>query len=162
MKYKPALDFDSKYGTSVGKNYKIHKNYNPKTLEDILVKHIKKIDSMDYNDIHRVAMNIITLNPELRPIFDDSSAESICDFLMGVLSGLNPTDINYFETIHSKKTYREMIEFMNYITNLLKKYNVVINWIPAPETLKTIVQHLESTRNPINEEISHIKKLIKI
>jgi hypothetical protein len=96
---------------------------------------------------------VLQLNPTLKEqlVYNDRSAEDVCNVLRGVMSGFNVDDINYYIAQDHKKAWRvdatekERADHQDLLTaiacNVCSRH-AYIGWMASPETLEHIKEQL--------------------
>jgi len=141
----PAEDLDREIGTNFTKTYRYPAGYN----EDIIEKEITsiqpknpKFNTPEYQEkLDNIYSLLVQMNRTELGNIKISEDKDKWDVVYGVISHFNPNDIKFFvETWNSGSA--EGKAYFNTIMNLEKKFDVPINWIPSPTTLKAIIDIL--------------------
>lgn len=142
----PAEDLDKELNTNLAKTYRYPMGYDENTIEKNITS-IKtqdaKFNTPEYQQkLDDVYNALVQQNrTELGGIKIQDEKDK-WDLVYGVISHFNPNDIKFFIEVWNGGSVPEGKAYFNTIMGLEKKYDVPINWIPSPTTLKTIVDSL--------------------
>jgi hypothetical protein len=142
----PAEDLDKIINTRLAKTYTYPVGYN----EDIIEKEITDIKSDDakFNDklyqekLDEVYSALVQQNRTELGSIKIQDKKDKWDLIYGVISHLNSNDIKFFVEIWNGGMVPEGKSYFDTIMSLEKKYDVPINWIPSPTSLKVIIDSL--------------------
>jgi hypothetical protein len=142
----PAEDLDRELGTNLSKTYRYPTGYDENTIEKEVTS-IKpddaKFKDTTYQEKLDAAYNALVQQnrAELGGVKIQDEKDK-WDLVYGVVSHFNPNDIKFFVEIWNGGMVPEGKSYFNTIMGLEKKYDVPINWIPSPTSLKVIIDAL--------------------
>ena len=147
LKKQPALQFEKQNGLNgIAGQYTMPENVRPFDLERVLVKAAATVAALPlYADLWE---RLEAANPELKNISIQPEDPLCMDYaLMGVVSGFNVDDINFFLKGHKEGipsyTYSQSPPRFKRLYKEITQRTGGINWIPAPATLEKIKSQLD-------------------
>ncbi|PIR38738.1 MAG: hypothetical protein COV35_06135 [Alphaproteobacteria bacterium CG11_big_fil_rev_8_21_14_0_20_39_49] len=166
LQFCPSVRFERAFNKKYGTNLKVSEDYNlPDGFDSIegLNKHLKSIyvDSKgedrpitDVNsDYLHLANNMVKANPKLKSLYAKINKEDhaeLVNFVNGVASGFNQSDIEYYSKHHFSgitKGERESAFYKDKIIEVSDAIGLQINWVPSQQTMQTISTAYEKYNN---------------
>ncbi len=153
--HAPALEFEDRIGIAgVGRRYAMPPDHDMESLEHEIKRRIKwcaiSLDerlkrAQDYADI------LTRLNPELQKTrYDRDDLTDVWHFLLGVTSGFNPDDIDFF--INADREELRSGRNNDKVTNVLSATfndHARLGWRPSAPTADLIIRKLaDKKKNP--------------
>ena len=147
LKKQPALQFEKQNSLAgIAGRYVMPENIKPFELESVLIKVAATTEALPlYTDLWR---RLEAANPELKSVFLQPDDPRCMDYaLMGVVSGFNVDDINFFLKGHREGipsyTYSQSPQRFRRLYNEIERRTHSIPWVPAPATLEKIKAQLD-------------------
>jgi hypothetical protein len=142
----PAEDFDKELNTNLAKTYRYPMGYDENAIEKNITS-IKtqdaKFNTPEYQQkLDEVYNLLVQMNRSDLGGIKVQDEEDKWNLVYGVVSRFNPNDIKFFVEVWNGGIVPEGKAYFDTIMGLEKKYDVPINWIPSPTTLKTIIDTL--------------------
>ena len=146
--FQPALEFDRKHGTHVGRRYRLPDGYDETKLEAEVMSGSrarsgnftpgKGVRQLTVEETKNIAVALVSMNPELMGCLPADPSEDDCyHLILGVTSGFNPRDIAHFRH-HNSTDMSAKIHYNNWVKDQTGFSD--IQWIPSPETVEDIRQ----------------------
>ena len=149
LEHQPARDFESRTRfKGIAGRYIFPQGVKPLVLEEELVR-TKKGESFEAK-FGGVFRDLLILNPDLHRLrFDKSSPRQFYSTMLGITSGFNVDDINYFVDLISKGEppafhLRSDPRLNALFRQAEHRADAPIEWVPSPETLGTVHRKLDA------------------
>lgn len=146
--FMPALGFEKAFGlVGIGCLYEMPVGLSMDSIFDLahkaLFEESAEAQKLRLPEMVAVAMSLKKVDPSLLSIeIDTGNFHQVVDFLMGVGSGFNPDDINYF--IHRLESgFSTKAQALDKRISLQFGYDDIVEWMPSPRTIDKINTQLD-------------------
>ena len=105
------------------------------------------------SDYLHLAVNMVKANPKLKSLYAKINKEDhaeLANFVNGVASGFNQSDIEYFSKHYFGGITKGESESVCYKDKIIEVSNTIglqINWVPSQQTMQTISAAYEKYNN---------------
>lgn len=152
-----ALEFEARYGLSgIGRRYIMPPDHDMQSLEYEIRRRVQWVDIPMNERLKRAqgyADTLTALNPGLTWVsYQRQDLLDVWHFILGVTSGYNPDDIDYFINNIGRPHHNSHYQNdpgLKKLSVLFNNHAVAIQWRPSPKTVELIISKFLPKKNPL-------------